>query len=283
MREKEKRAALNNKVVMITGASSGLGEALAHTFYRCGCKIILVARRKEELERVKKDLTDISAAVTHVPIILSLDLTENESLRDKVTKIINVYDRIDILINNAGVSHRGTVSDTDIEVHKKLMFVNYFSQLALNNIVLPYMIKQNSGHIVSISSVQGRIAIPYRSAYAASKHALQAWYDCARAELHDKNIYFTVVNPGYIKTSLSYNALTGGGQVYGVMDATTENGYEPEYVAECILRSVLEQEKEITIAPFTSKAAIVLRTLFPSVYFYIMKQRAKKGAKQHSQ
>ncbi|KYN02927.1 Dehydrogenase/reductase SDR family protein 7-like protein [Cyphomyrmex costatus] len=285
MVQKWKRTALGDKVVMITGASSGLGEALAHIFYGSGCRVILVSRRKEELERVKKDLMNTHQVFpTYPPIVLSLDLTDINNLKDEVSKAIMIHGRIDILINNAGVSYRGEVIDTNVDVDIKVMLSNYFSQVALSKIVLPYMIKQQSGHIVGISSVQGRIAIPFRqvfdyeSAYAASKHALQAWYDTARAELSDKNIKFTVVNPGYIKTSLSLNALTGNGQVYGIMDKATESGFQPKYVAECILKSVLKQEKEVTIASFSPKCAIVLRTLFPSLYFWIMQKRARKLA-----
>ncbi|KAL0120226.1 hypothetical protein PUN28_008111 [Cardiocondyla obscurior] len=201
---------------MITGASSGLGEALAHTFYSVGCRIILVSRRKKELERVKNDLMNTHQTVpTYPPVILELDLTEINNLKDEVIKAIMIHGRIDILINNAGISYRGEVIDTNVDVDIKVMLSNYFSQVALSKIVLPYMIEQQSGHIIGVSSVQGRIAIPFRSAYAASKHALQAWYDTARAELSDKNIKFTVVSPGYIKTALSLNAVTGDGQVYG--------------------------------------------------------------------
>ncbi|EFN72306.1 Dehydrogenase/reductase SDR family protein 7-like [Camponotus floridanus] len=276
MQQKRKRAALSSKVIMITGASSGLGEALAHTFYRWGCRLILVSRRKEELERVKNDLMNTYQTIpTHPPIVLPLDLTDINNMKDEVSKAIMVHGRIDILINNAGITYRGEVINTSVDVDLKVMMSNYFSQVALSKIVLPFMIEQKSGHIVGISSVQGRIAIPFRSAYAASKHALQAWYDTTRAELFDKNIKITVISPGYIKTSLSLNALTENGQVYGLMDKTTENGYQPEFVAECILKSVLKQEKEVTIAPFSPKVAIVLRTLFPSLFFWIMQKRAK--------
>ncbi|KAL0120224.1 hypothetical protein PUN28_008111 [Cardiocondyla obscurior] len=277
MQQKRKKTALGNKVVMITGASSGLGEALAHTFYSVGCRIILVSRRKKELERVKNDLMNTHQTVpTYPPVILELDLTEINNLKDEVIKAIMIHGRIDILINNAGISYRGEVIDTNVDVDIKVMLSNYFSQVALSKIVLPYMIEQQSGHIIGVSSVQGRIAIPFRSAYAASKHALQAWYDTARAELSDKNIKFTVVSPGYIKTALSLNAVTGDGQVYGVMDKATASGFEPKYVAECILKSVLKQEKDVIISPFTPKCAIVLRVLFPSLYFWIMQKRARK-------
>lgn len=276
MHQKWKRRNLISKVVMITGASSGLGEALAHIFYSCGCKVILVARRKNELERVKNDLMKYKIVPIHPPIILTLDLTDINNIKDEVLKVIMIHGRIDILINNAGISYRGKVIDTNVDVDVKIMLTNYFSQVALSKIVLPFMIEQKSGHIVGISSVQGRIAIPFRSSYAASKHALQAWYDCSRAELTHNNIKFTVVNPGYIKTSLSINALKEDGKLYGLMDETTKNGYEPEYVAECILNSVLQQKKEVTIAPLSMKVAMLLRTLFPSFYFWIMQNRARK-------
>ncbi|XP_014467503.1 PREDICTED: dehydrogenase/reductase SDR family protein 7-like [Dinoponera quadriceps] len=280
MWQKQKKKGLKNKVVMITGASSGLGEALAHVFYKCGCKLILTSRREEELMRVRNDLISTHQIVqAYPPIILSLDLTKIKDIKAEVLKTLSVYDGIDILINNAGISYRGAVISTDIDIDIKVMMSNYFSQIYLTKIILPLMIKQNSGHIVGVSSVQGRIAIPYRSAYAASKYSVQAWYDSARAELCDKNIKFTIVNPGYIKTHLSMNALTGNGQVYGKMDETIANGYEPEYVAERILEAVLKQKEEVTIAPFSVKCAIIIRTLFPSLFFWLMQNRARKLAK----
>ncbi|KAL6445426.1 hypothetical protein ACFW04_002304 [Cataglyphis niger] len=198
VQQKRKRAALSSKVVMITGASSGLGEALAHTFYRYGCRIILVSRRKEELERVKNDLINTHQTVpTHPPIVLPLDLTEINNLEDEVSKAIMIHGRIDILINNAGISYRGEVINTNVDVDIKVMLSNYFSQVALSKI----------------------------------------------------------------------------------MDKTTESGYQPEYVAECVLKSILKQEEEVTIAPFSPKVAIVLRTLFPSLFFWIMQRRARKSAK----
>lgn len=280
MQQKRRKAALSGKVVMITGASSGLGEALAHAFYDCGCKIILVSRRQEELKRVKNDLMNTHVTVTtYPPIIMSLDITNMNSLQSKVASIMEICGKIDILINNAGVSYRGEVVNTNVDVDIKIMLTNYFAQIALAKAVLPHMIKQQSGHIVCVSSVQGRISIPYRSAYAASKHALQAWCDSCRAELADQNIKVTVVSPGYINTSLSLNALTGTGQTYGVMDQATQQGYSSEYVANCTLKAVLKEEKDIVISPFVPKCAIYLRTLWPSLYFWIMHKRARKTAK----
>ncbi|XP_043800614.1 dehydrogenase/reductase SDR family protein 7-like isoform X2 [Apis laboriosa] len=277
MQQKRRKKTLNGKVVIITGASSGLGEALAHVFYACGCKIILISRRKEELDRVKNTLMNTHVTIpTYPPVILPVDITNINSLQTEITKIIDIHGRIDILINNAGISYRGEIINTNMDVDIKVMLTNYFAQIALAKVILPYMIKQQSGHIVCISSIQGKISIPYRSAYAASKYALQAWCDCCRAELHDQNIKITIVSPGYIKTSLSLNALTGNGQIYGVMDKTIQEGYYPKYVADRILKAVLKEEKDILITPFIPKAAMYLRTLCPSLYFWIMQKRAKK-------
>lgn len=280
MRQNRRRINLNGKVVMITGASSGLGEALAHTFYSCGCRVILVSRRKKELERVKDALINTHHTVpTYPPVVLPLDLTDINSLQSEVDKVLRIHGKIDMLVNNAGISHRGEAINTKVDVDIKVMLTNYFAQIALTKAILPFMVQHRSGHIIYISSVQGKIAIPYRSAYGASKHALQAWCDACRAELAEHNIHITVVNPGYIKTSLSVNALTANGQIYGVMDNATEQGFSPKYVADQVLKAVLKQEKELTIATFTPKAAILLRAIFPSLYFWIMQKRAKNQAK----
>nr|CAH7758700.1 unnamed protein product [Callosobruchus chinensis] len=220
---------LVGKVVVITGASSGLGEALAHEFYKHGCQVVLCARH------------------------------------------------IDILVNNGGISHRGSITSTNPDVDIKIMLVNYFGAAALTKAVLPDMIKRREGHIVFVSSVQGLFALPERSAYSASKHAMQAFADSLRAESSSYNISVTVVSPGYIKTNLSMNALTGSGTSHGQMDATTEQGYKPEYVAKKIVKAVVEKTNEIVVSTMTPKLALFLRKYLPSVYFSVMAHRAKKS------
>ncbi|XP_063972410.1 dehydrogenase/reductase SDR family protein 7-like [Diachasmimorpha longicaudata] len=280
LKRKRRLSILRGKVVMITGASSGLGEALAHVFYSSGCRLILVARRKDELERVKNTLMHTHHTVTtHPPTVLSVDLTEVNSLPKEIDKLLAIHGKIDVLINNAGISYRGEAATTEMDVDVKVMLINYFAQIALAKAILPSMIKRRSGHIVCVSSVQGKIAIPYRSAYGASKHALGAWCDSARAELAESNIKITVVNPGYIKTDLSLNALTGSGDKYGVMDKTIQQGYSPKYVAEEILSATLRESSEVTVAPLLPRVAQFIRYVSPSLYFLIMERRAKKLAK----
>lgn len=268
---------LKGKVVLITGASSGVGEALAHAFYAYGCKVVLAARRVNELERVKNDLLSKKVNIqAQEPIIVHLDLEQISSLDDVVQKILGQCGHIDILINNGGVSSRGRVLDTNMDVQTKLMFVNHLGPLALTKSVLPKMVERKVGHIVFVSSVQGRIALPDRSAYSASKHASQAAADSLRAEVACHNINVSVVSPGYIQTALSLNALTGTGNLHGVMDATTAAGYKPEYVADKIVNMVVSRQDELVLAPLSNKCALMLRYLAPSVYFWIMKKRASK-------
>lgn len=144
--------------------------------------------------------------------------------------------------------------------------------------VLPGMIKHRSGHIVCVSSVQGLVALPERSAYSASKHALQAFCDSLRAEVARYNINVTVASPGYIKTHLSMNALTATGAKHGQMDATTEKGYAPDFVAKRIVKAVAENRNELVISSLIPKIAIFLRKYFPFLYFFVMAHRANKNA-----
>ncbi|XP_055635989.1 dehydrogenase/reductase SDR family protein 7-like [Toxorhynchites rutilus septentrionalis] len=277
LKEKRYRECLPGKVVVITGASSGLGESLAHTFFLAGCKVVLAARRKEELERVRKELLALHTTVTtHSPVIIPLDLSDITSLPGKIKEILEIYGQIDILINNGGISVRSDCISTSLDVDIRVMLVNYFGTVALTKACLPSMIKRQEGRIVCVSSIQGKISLPHRSAYGASKHALQAFCDCLRAEMAENNIKVTLVSPGYIKTALSLNALTGAGKQYGEMDDTTSSGMPPEKVSERILQAILRDSMDVTISDMAPKLAYWIRHLCPSLYFWIMARRAKK-------
>lgn len=268
---------LVGKVVVITGASSGLGEALAHEFYKHGAQVVLCARRRQELERVRTDLLHTHCKdTTHPPIIIPLDLNDSSNLQNHVDKILSITGRIDILVNNGGISSRGKVKDTSLDVDKKIMAVNYFGAVALTKAVLSDMLKKKQGHIVFVSSIQGLIALPNRSAYSASKHALQAFADSLRAEVTSDNISVSVISPGYIKTQLSLNALTGSGKVHGEMDHTTESGYSPEYCAQEIVKAVAQKRNELVLSSLFPRIAIFLRNFFPFLYFIIMDRRARE-------
>jgi len=272
--------ALAGKVVVITGASSGLGESLAHTFYMAGCKVILCARRQDELDRVRKDLLECHPRVpTHPPVVLPLDLSDLNSIPDKIKQVLEIFDHIDILVNNGGISVRSDIISSSVDIDIKVMLVNYFGSVAMTKHVLPSMVQRKEGQIIFVSSVQGKFAIPYRSAYAASKHALQAFSDTLRAEVHKDNIKVLTVSPGYINTALSLNALTSTGRAHGITDPDTASGMSAERASEEILKAMLMQEKDVVIAPLFIRFVAKLRHFLPEVYFWAMQKRAMKLTK----
>ncbi|KPI91480.1 Dehydrogenase/reductase SDR family protein 7-like [Papilio xuthus] len=255
------------KVVVITGASSGIGEALSHVFYQQGCKVVMASRRKSELER---------QGISIEPIVIELDLGELDQLEGFVDKVHSLCGHIDILVNNGGISHRGSILHTKLDVYKKIMNVNYLGSVGLTAAALPKMVERKSGHIVFISSVQGLIGLPERSAYAGSKHAMQAYADSLRAEMKQHNINVSVISPGYVKTAVSINALTGSGEPHGVMDSSTAAGFSADYVAERIVDTIVNKENELIISQFMGHYAILVRRTIPSLYFYFVARRAAK-------
>ncbi|XP_059682265.1 dehydrogenase/reductase SDR family member 7B isoform X3 [Gavia stellata] len=204
---------------------------------------------------------------------------DTKTVLNAAEEILKYLGHVDILINNAGISFRGTIVDTGLDVDKKVMETNYFGPIALTKALLPSMIKRRQGHIVAISSVQGKISIPFRSAYAASKHATQAFFDCLRAEVEQYDIDVTVVSPGYIQTNLSLNAVTADGSRYGVMDKNTAEGQTAAEVAQVVLNAVGQKKKEVLVAGLTPSLAVYLRNLFPRLFFTLMATRARKERK----
>ncbi|XP_072415388.1 dehydrogenase/reductase SDR family member 7B isoform X2 [Chiloscyllium punctatum] len=275
------RAIVQDAVVVITGASSGLGKECARVFHAAGARLVLCGRNKQKLEELVKELTGMvnNKSKTHTPHIVTFDLADLDAVRSSAHEILNYFGQVDILINNGGISYRGNILDTAINVDKDVMNTNYFGPIALTKAILPSMVQRRSGHVAVISSVQGKIAIPFRSAYAASKHATQAFFDCLRAEVEQYGVKVTIISPGYIRTNLSLNAVTGNGSKYGVMDKNTAEGYEPRVVAEAVLTTVCRRKKDVLLAGFLPTVAVYLRTLIPSLFFLIMTARAKKERK----
>ncbi|WP_031526845.1 SDR family oxidoreductase [Dyadobacter crusticola] len=252
-----------NKVVWITGASSGIGEALAMEFARAGALLVLTSRRREELERVKKatDLPD------NAVLVLPMDVTELDKAAAAARQVIDHFHRIDIMVHNAGVSQRSYIKDTDMDVYKKIMEIDFFSTVALTKAVLPFMTNQKSGHFIVISSVAGKIGTIMRSGYNAAKHALHGFYDSLRAEGYQDNIKVTTVCPGYIRTNISLNALNESGGKFGKMDSNQANGIPADECARKILNAVRKDKKEIYIGGLKEVAAIYLKRFFPSLLF----------------
>ena len=252
-----------NKVVWITGASSGIGEAITLAFAKEGAKLVLTARREEELQRVKK-LTGLPDSSV---LILPMDVTDFEKAQPAADLIIQTFGRIDIMVHNAGVSQRSYIVDTDMEVYRKLMDVDFYSTVAITKAVLPYMISQQDGHFIVISSVAGKIGTIMRSGYNAAKHALHGFYDSLRAEGYKDNIKVTTICPGYIRTNISVNALNESGSKFGKMDSNQANGIPADECARRILNAVKKDKKEIYIGGLKEVAAIYLKRFLPNVLF----------------
>ncbi|XP_077131456.1 dehydrogenase/reductase SDR family member 7B isoform X1 [Ranitomeya variabilis] len=281
LRRLRSSAYIQDAVVVITGATSGLGKECAKVFYKAGAQLVLCGRNEEGLKDLINELcrTRKGSIQFHKPHIVIFDLSDVEAVANAAKEILQLVGKVDILINNAGISYRGTILNTKVSVDRMIMDTNYFGPVALTKAFLPSMIKNKRGHIVAISSVQGKISIPFRSAYSASKHAMQAFCDCLRAEMVPHDIAVTVVSPGYIQTNLSLNAVTDDGSRYGVMDKNTAEGRTAEEVARIVFRAVGERSKDVLVAGLVPTLAVYLRALAPKIFFSIMAARAKKERK----
>lgn len=259
-----------DQIVWITGASSGIGEALVYAFVDEGARVILSARRKEELERVKAACDDKAGQC----IVLPLDLTDSESLQKAAKSVQEEVGSVNVLVNNGGISQRSLVHETDLSVDRRLMEINYFGHITLTKLLLPQMIAQGGAHIVVLSSLTGKFGFPLRSAYAATKHALHGFFETLGIELFDKKVYVTLVCPGRINTPISLSALTKDGTPHAQMDPGQANGIPAEDCAQQILRAVRKRKKEIYIGSLKEKLAVYLKRFLPGVLFNIARKES---------
>jgi short-subunit dehydrogenase len=261
---------LAEKVVWVTGASSGIGEALCFELAARGARLVLSARREDVLQRVRA-----TCANPDQHMVLPLDVTAPESFPAAFEQICAQLGRVDVLINCAGISQRGRAVKTDLKVDRQLMELNYFGPIALTKLVLPAMLGCRDGHIVVISSVMGKLALPMRSAYAASKHALHGFFDALRAEVADDGVAVTVVCPGYIRTNASFNALEGDGTLHNKMDGEIATGLAPEKCARQIVRAIERRRPEVVVARY-EKLGLMIDRFAPSLFRRIMRAKAKR-------
>ena len=250
----------SNKVVWITGASSGIGKALAIELSKFDAKLILSARNEKDLILVKEACENPKAIK-----ILPLDLEKHTALISKVSEALTWFGRIDILVNNGGVSQRSLVKDTALFVDKKIMDINYLGTVALSKAILPHFIEKKEGHFVVTTSIVGKIGTPLRSSYAASKHALHGFFDSLRAENHSNNIAVTLVCPGFVQTNVSMNALTGNGSPQNTMDKATEKGIHPSRFAKLMAKAIYTKKEEVYIAGAKEKLGVLVKRLFPKL------------------
>jgi short-subunit dehydrogenase len=256
-----------NKVIWITGASSGIGRALALELSNFDALLILSARNEAALESVKKKCKNPSNVT-----VLPLDLEVHSSFNKITTTAIKLFGRIDILVNNGGISQRSLASETNISVDKKIMEVNYTGTVALTKTILPHFIENNKGQFVITTSMVGLIGTPLRSSYAASKHALHGFFDSLRAEVYDNNIEVTLICPGFVSTNISMNALTGDGTSQQKMDTATANGISPKRFAKLMAKAIYNKKEEVYIAGFKEKLGVYVKRWFPRVFSVMIRK-----------
>jgi dehydrogenase/reductase SDR family protein 7B len=256
---------IQGKIVWITGASSGIGEALAEELFIQGATVILSARNLNKLNVIK---TRFDSKEPGRCFVVVCDVTKQSDIDEAVDKVIQLVERIDILVNNAGVSQRSFALETAISVDRELFEVNFFGAIAITKGILPWMISLGGGHIVVISSMAGKYGFRMRSAYSASKHALHGFFETLRAELHDKQVKVTLVCPGRIKTEISIHSLKGDGNTYGKMDEGQAHGVPVEKCARIIVRAIKNNRKEVFIGG-AELFLLAVKRICPPFYYWI--------------
>lgn len=255
---------LNNKIVWITGASSGIGKEMAIQMANAGAKIILTARSVDKLNALKDSLKGDGH------LVYPMDLLEGDKIPAAVEDVVSQVGHIDILVNNAGVSQRSKAIETKIEVDRKIMELDYFSKIIMTKALLPHMIQRKQGLIISISSVAGKLGAPMRSAYCAAKHALIGFMDVIRTELFADNIKVMVVTPGSVQTDVSINALEGDGTKHNVTDPMIAAGIPVEECVAKIMKGIRHETPELLIAQSRERMAVYMRRFAPKMLFKMM-------------
>ena len=259
----------SNKVVWITGASSGIGEAAVYEFAKLGAKIILSARRKDELERVAKQ----SGLSQENYLVLPFDLIDISNFKFQVDTVIVKFGKIDYLFNNGGFSQRSEAATTPLDLDRKIMEVNYFANIALAKEVLPHMLKNKNGHIIVISSIAGKFGFYLRSSYSAAKHALHGFYESLRLENYKNGINVLLVCPGKIKTNISLNAITESGAKHNQMDESHVNSMSAQECVLEIIESIKSNKEEILVGGKELKA-VWMKRHFPKWFSKLIRKQS---------
>ncbi|PWL24336.1 MAG: short chain dehydrogenase [Fluviicola sp. XM-24bin1] len=257
-----------DKVIWITGASSGIGKALAAQWATAGAQLVLSARNVEALEALKASLPNSDRH-----LVLPLDLADSSNFDALASAVVEKLGKIDILVNNGGMSQRSEAHETPLEVDRRIMEVNYFGNIALTKAVLPYFQKQKSGHFLVISSIAGKFGFFLRSAYSASKHALHGFYESVMLEEEKNGVLVTIACPGKINTNISVNALNKTGEKHGEMDHNQATGMSAEECARQLIKAVSKGKKEVLIGNKEIKA-VTLKRLLPGVFWKVIRKQS---------
>jgi len=261
---------LSDKTVWITGASSGIGQALASEYVNRGAKVILSSPEMDKLNALSDNFNSLRPGSS---IVVPLDLEKRNEIPGIAARTIKQAGRIDILINSAGISQRSQVIETPVEIDRKIFEINYFGPVALTKSVLPHMIGNGGGTVAVISSIVGKFGFPLRSAYSASKHALHGFFETVRIELKKENINVTIICPGRVRTNISVNAITKDGKSYGIMDKGQLKGIPAEKCAVKIVRAIRRNRKEVYVGG-SELLMVWIKKYFPW-FFYLLSSKVK--------
>lgn len=253
---------IKSKVFWITGASSGIGEGLAYELSKKNCRLILSGRNVAELERVR----DNCNATTE---ILPFDLADFDNAKINVEKAISLFGKVDVLICNGGISQRSLIIEASFEVDKKLIEVDYLSNVALTKAILPHFIENQSGHFAVVTSLMGKFGSPYRSGYCGAKHALHGFFDVMRMEHQKDGINVTMVCPGFIQTNVAKNALTADGSKQIADDEATKNGLPVSVFAQRMIRAIEKEKFEVYIGR-KETLGVYMKRFFPTLLHYFV-------------
>jgi dehydrogenase/reductase SDR family member 7B len=260
-----RRKDFKGSVCWITGASSGIGEALAKTLSSQGALLILSARNEIQLEKVKSQCTN-PANIT----ILPCDMEDHASLLQISQSAWILHNRIDFVFLNAGIAVRDTVINTETAILLKVMNTNFIGAATIARSLLPMMIESGGGTFAVTSSLSGKYGIPKLSAYAASKHALHGFFSALRTEYAKDGIKVSMLIPGLIKTNISVHGLTGDGKPYGKMMESLATGMSPDECAEKLVKSVLKGKSEVIVGN-SERISLLINRLFPSFMSWIIR------------
>ncbi len=247
--------------IWITGASSGIGKALALELHQRGATLLLSSRKKESLEAVRQ-----ACAHPERVHLIPLDLQDYTSLKDIAQGVLQDHGSIDYLVNNGGISQRAYAVDTQLLVDAQIMDVNFMGTVALTKAVLPHMQSRKQGKIVTVTSMVGKYGTPMRSSYAASKHALHGFMDALRAEVWKAGVKVQLICPGYVQTQISMNAVTGDGSAQQQMDKATAQGIPADRFARKMADAMLRDRPEVYICGAKERAGLYLKRFFPRLF-----------------
>jgi dehydrogenase/reductase SDR family member 7B len=259
-----KNEVFKGKVVWITGASSGIGEALVYEFAQLGACLIISSNDPPGLERVKNSCGSRSDMVNCLPF----DLSDLYGIEDLVQHKVKAFGKIDYLLNIGGISQRSRIEETPMWLDRKIFEINYFGTIGFTKAVLPHMIRQKSGHILATSSISGRFGFPLRSAYSASKQAIHGFFETLYLENKGNNIRTSVIIPGRVRTQISMHALDSTGKEHGKMDEGQVKGLSPEKAAKIIIRGILRNKREILVGR-GELSLLYIRRICPWLFFRI--------------